>query len=338
MVLPASAAPSARALSYLAEAQSWVVRADASPPAAATTEPTARPVLLLAEDNADMAAYLTRVLAQHWQVHHHRDGREALEALRAGAYRGAESSLPDLVLADVMMPRMDGVELVRAIRRDLGLTQLPVVLLTARAGQDAALQGLAAGADDYLTKPFTSLDLLTRLHTPPARRRSQRHLLLPAPGDHRRSTSSRSRGARPETRPHRAAHGGRPAGGAPRRRRLLHRRGLARDDVDGLVLAVGEVASNAVEHRDPHVDAASDSDQDVDAMTIALSLDDHQAVVQLTAAGLYLGRTPPADRGRGAQVIAAETTAQVSSTDGRVTITLRRRVSPGGPSRLPADG
>jgi len=73
-------------------------------------------------------------------------------------------------------------------------------------------------------------------------------------------------------------------------------------------------------------------------MTIALSLDDHQAVVQLTAAGLYLGRTPPADRGRGAQVIAAETTAQVSSTDGRVTITLRRRVSPGGPSRLPADG
>ena len=63
-------------------------------------------------------------------------------------------------------------------------------------------------------------------------------------------------------------------------------------------------------------------------MTIALSLDDHQAVVQLTAAGLYLGRTPPADRGRGAQVIAAETTAQVSSTDGRVTITLRRRGLP----------
>jgi DNA-binding response OmpR family regulator len=101
------------------------------------------------EDNADMRGYLVRLLReQNWAVYEAADAEAALETARANP--------PDLVLSDIMLPGKDGIELVRAIRRDETLHRTPVVLLTARAGHDAAVEGLDAGADDYVIKPFDS--------------------------------------------------------------------------------------------------------------------------------------------------------------------------------------
>jgi signal transduction histidine kinase len=114
----------------------------------------ARARVLLADDNADMRQYLSRLLGAQFDVDVVGDGVEALEALRA---RGA-----DLVVSDVMMPRLDGLGLVREVRADERLRQTPVILLSARAGEEARMEGMAAGADDYLTKPFSGRELGAR--------------------------------------------------------------------------------------------------------------------------------------------------------------------------------
>ncbi|WP_189211325.1 ATP-binding protein [Actinokineospora fastidiosa] len=114
-----------------------------------------RPRLLVAEDNRDLRDYLRDLLEPHYAVEDVADGAEALVRLRA--------QRPDMVLADVMMPRLDGFGLLAAVRADPDLRDLPVVLLSARAGEEAAAEGFAAGADDYLVKPFSPVDLRTRL-------------------------------------------------------------------------------------------------------------------------------------------------------------------------------
>ncbi|MFC7924417.1 SpoIIE family protein phosphatase [Streptomyces cinereoruber] len=112
--------------------------------------------VLIADDNADMREYLTRLLrgAGH-SVHAVEDGRQALDAVRAEA--------PDVVVSDVMMPRLNGLDLVRALRADPRTASVPVLLLSARAGQEASIEGLRAGADDYLVKPFAAAELLARV-------------------------------------------------------------------------------------------------------------------------------------------------------------------------------
>ncbi|MGE0216347.1 SpoIIE family protein phosphatase [Mycolicibacterium sp.] len=111
--------------------------------------------VLVADDNADMRDYLARLLrGGGYLVDTVADGRAALEAIRAAA--------PDLVISDVMMPRLDGLGLVAALRADRRTAAVPVVLLSARAGPDASISGLQAGADDYLVKPFTAPELLAR--------------------------------------------------------------------------------------------------------------------------------------------------------------------------------
>ena len=115
-----------------------------------------RPRLLLVEDNTDMRDYTARHLAADYDVVPVGDGREALERMRV-------DPPIDIVLADVMMPRMDGLELVREIRRDERLRDVPVVLLSARAGVEASTTGLLEGADDYVTKPFQPDELRARL-------------------------------------------------------------------------------------------------------------------------------------------------------------------------------
>ncbi|GAA0343422.1 SpoIIE family protein phosphatase [Actinoallomurus spadix] len=112
--------------------------------------------VLVADDNADMREYLTRLLrgAGH-EVTAVEDGQAALEAARADA--------PDLVVSDVMMPRLDGLQLVAALREDPRTASVPVLLLSARAGQEASIEGLEAGADDYLVKPFSAAELLARV-------------------------------------------------------------------------------------------------------------------------------------------------------------------------------
>jgi PAS domain S-box-containing protein len=114
-----------------------------------------RPLILIADDNADMREYLRRLLADRYTVEAVNDGEAALEMMRR--------KKPDLVLSDVMMPRRDGFALLRALRNDNELRNLPVILLSARAGEEASVEGLAAGADDYLIKPFGARELLARV-------------------------------------------------------------------------------------------------------------------------------------------------------------------------------
>ncbi|BDB41029.1 hypothetical protein IWGMT90018_14750 [Mycobacterium kiyosense] len=114
--------------------------------------------VLVADDNADMREYLTSLLgASGYEVSGYSDGLAALEAIRAQP--------PELVISDVMMPGLDGLQLLSMLRQDPRTAALPVILLSARAGQEAAVEGLLAGADDYLVKPFAAADLLARVRT-----------------------------------------------------------------------------------------------------------------------------------------------------------------------------
>ena len=113
--------------------------------------------IVLADDNADMREYVRRLLAPYCYVEAVRNGREALEA--------AQVNPPDLILSDVMMPEMDGFELLKRLRDDSNLRHIPVILLSARAGEEARVDGLLAGADDYLTKPFSARELLAHVRT-----------------------------------------------------------------------------------------------------------------------------------------------------------------------------
>jgi PAS domain S-box-containing protein len=146
---PTGAAP-ATSNPYVEEALRWIPDEPADPP----TDKGAG--ILVADDNADMRDYLTRLLrsAGH-RVEAVGNGRTALEAARART--------PELVISDVMMPGMDGLELVAALRADPRTASTPVLLLSARAGQEASIEGLEAGADDYLVKPFSSAELLARV-------------------------------------------------------------------------------------------------------------------------------------------------------------------------------
>jgi signal transduction histidine kinase len=127
---------------------------DAEPePAAGPPLPRAR--ILLADDNADMRSYLRRLLEPFWEVETAGDGAEALEKIGAGA--------PDLLITDVMMPRLDGFGLLKRLRAQPGTRGLPVIVLSAQAGEEARIEGLNRGADDYLVKPFSSRELVARV-------------------------------------------------------------------------------------------------------------------------------------------------------------------------------
>ncbi|GIF21788.1 PAS domain S-box-containing protein [Actinoplanes tereljensis] len=148
---------------YVQEALRWL---PSSVDVAPTQQGGAR--VLVADDNADMRDYLVRLLqsAGH-EVQAVADGQEALDEARR--------QLPDLIVSDVMMPRMDGLELVAALRGDPRTAGTPVLLLSARAGQEASIEGLEAGADDYLVKPFSSAELLARVRANVALARLRNH-------------------------------------------------------------------------------------------------------------------------------------------------------------------
>src|SRR5690606_24768589 len=114
--------------------------------------------VLLADDNADMRGYVTRLLeGAGYEVHAVSDGAAALSA--------AFERPPDIVLSDVMMPKLDGFELLRALRGDERTRGMPVMLLSARAGEEARVEGFESGADDYVVKPFSARELLSRVET-----------------------------------------------------------------------------------------------------------------------------------------------------------------------------
>ena len=111
--------------------------------------------ILLADDNADMRDYLERLLSCCYTVETVADGIAAMDAVRANP--------PDLVLSDVMMPGMNGFELLRSLRSASQTQEIPIILLSARAGEESRIEGLEAGADDYLIKPFSARELLARI-------------------------------------------------------------------------------------------------------------------------------------------------------------------------------
>jgi signal transduction histidine kinase/DNA-binding response OmpR family regulator len=153
-----------RAGAYVDEALSWL------PGTQTAIEPaqSARRILL-ADDNADLREYARRLLAAEYEVEAVGDGEAALAAARAHP--------PALVVSDVMMPGLDGFGLVRELRADPRLRSLPIILLSARAGEEARLEGLGRGADDYLVKPFSGRELLVRVGTLLRTNELRRHAL-----------------------------------------------------------------------------------------------------------------------------------------------------------------
>lgn len=143
---------------YLQEASRWLPAGDRVPPVtAAESDPGPVPArVLVADDNPDMREYMVRLLTDAgYQVGTVTDGVDALAIAR--------SQTPDIVISDVMMPRLDGLSLAAALRADPRTASTPVLLLSARAGQEASIEGLQAGADDYLVKPFAAAELLARV-------------------------------------------------------------------------------------------------------------------------------------------------------------------------------
>ncbi|MEP6578147.1 ATP-binding protein [Microcoleus vaginatus GB2-A3] len=156
------------AMPYVEEAQRWLPEGDFRLPILdfeldnnptnlnqAPADRAAQSKILLADDNADMRDYIRRLLSGSYIVKTVADGVAALTAIKKNP--------PDLVLTDVMMPGMDGFELLRSLRSNLATQDIPIILLSARAGEESRIEGLEAGADDYLIKPFSGRELLARV-------------------------------------------------------------------------------------------------------------------------------------------------------------------------------
>ena len=146
--------------SFVEEALRWLpdepVVAEAVAPAPAPAPTSVRRArVLVADDNADMREYTARLLRPRWDVEAVGDGAAALASIRE---RPA-----DLVLSDVMMPGVGGFELLQALRADPSTRDIPMILLSARAGEESRVEGLRAGADDYVTKPFSARELVARV-------------------------------------------------------------------------------------------------------------------------------------------------------------------------------
>ena len=263
-----------------------------------------RAEVLVVDDNADMRAYLTRLLAPLWTVRTTANGEEALAAV-------AESP-PDVVLTDVMMPRVDGFELLRRLRQEPATRDIPVIMVTARAGQEASVEGLEAGADDYLAKPFRAQELIARVRVAVERSAGRRGLpgadaVVPAPEPpvtETRLPAPRLPVQRLESRA---------GSGASARWRLpsdaasipalrsalrshLSRGGLGEDQAYDLLLAACEAATNAVEHaQDP-----TEPFVDVEAVVA-----DRRVRITVRDYGQWRERVPSMDRGRGSTLMTA---------------------------------
>jgi signal transduction histidine kinase/FixJ family two-component response regulator len=151
------------AADYVEEAVGWIsdedlpVSALKHIPSSTAGSDAVRPHLLLADDNPDMRSYIERLLTPIYEVQAVTNGKLALEAAMADP--------PHLVITDVMMPEMDGFQLLAALRSQPTTCSIPVIMVSARAGEESHVEGLQAGADDYLVKPFSARELMARVRT-----------------------------------------------------------------------------------------------------------------------------------------------------------------------------
>ena len=155
--------------SYVEEALQWIPetngKADVDQPVKKTK---AHPyTILLADDNADMRKYVQRLFETEYNVIVAADGEEAFEK--------AVKYIPDLILSDIMMPKLDGFGLLKKLKTNISTRNIPLIFLSARAGEEAKVEGLRAGADDYLTKPFSSKELIARVANHLAISTARRH-------------------------------------------------------------------------------------------------------------------------------------------------------------------
>jgi signal transduction histidine kinase/CheY-like chemotaxis protein len=274
--------------------------------------------ILVVDDNADMRAYLTRLLGPHWTVRTTANGEEALQAV-------AEQR-PDVVLTDVMMPRVDGFGLLRRLRAEPTTRDIPVIMLTARAGQEASVEGLQAGADDYLAKPFRADELIARVRVALDRAAGRRSAALPSgataplpvahPGPPPVERTADRAGA-PSPRPPQDVD---PVAGPSvewrmpsdtasipvLRRRLrswLHAAGVDPDTAYDLLLATCEAATNAVEHAQEPTQPFFDVTGSVAGGGVRIAVRDY---------GQWRERVPSMDRGRGSTLMSAF--AHISAT------------------------
>lgn len=114
-----------------------------------------KPSLLLVEDNLDVSQYIQQILKEDYQVTHAKDGEEGLQK--------AWELIPDMIISDVMMPKLDGFELTSSLREDTRSSHIPIILLTAKASDQDKIDGLSMGADAYINKPFHKKELLIRV-------------------------------------------------------------------------------------------------------------------------------------------------------------------------------
>lgn len=117
---------------------------------------SSRPLILVIDDNADMTVYLKRLLDDEYDVTVAANGRFAIEAIQSGR-------VPDLILSDIMMPEVDGYGLLQAMKSNERTKDIPIIFLTARAGDDSTLEGMRTGVDDYIVKPFSAKELMARI-------------------------------------------------------------------------------------------------------------------------------------------------------------------------------
>jgi signal transduction histidine kinase len=162
------AAAPVEAVPFVEDALRWLPGVTAAPTPERETDDAstvAEPVdtvpaaarILIADDHTDVRNYLTRLLGRRWTIEAVADGDAALEAIR--------TRRPDLVIADVMMPGLDGLGLLRTLRADAQTSMIPVLLISGRAAEDERVAGLEAGAADYLGKPFSGRELVARVQT-----------------------------------------------------------------------------------------------------------------------------------------------------------------------------
>lgn len=292
------------------EAASW--EHDTSRPGRAEAGDRSGSVLVV-DDNADMRAYLTRLLGPHWTVRTTSNGEEALQAVA--------QQRPDIVLTDVMMPRVDGFQLLRRLRADPATLDVPVIMLTARAGQEASVEGLDAGADDYLAKPFRADELIARVRV--ALERAAGRRTAAAGGAPASPPPPSIADPGPPLEPQAPSRSGPPAPRRPHdidpdagpsvdwrlpseaasipvlRRRLrswLHAAGVEPDQAYDLLLATCEAATNAIEHAQAPTEPFVVVTGVVAGGSVTIAVRDY---------GQWRERVPSMDRGRGSTLMSA---------------------------------